>query len=334
MSHTLEREAARVGQELLGAPVRRCERITFGAMTFKFRVELDGGARFVVRFYPPNRSRVVDFEPDLIRRLGAEGLPVAVIVGDSRTGPPASLAYMVYEYLEGTPLSERFGALTTAARDRLARQLVGAMTGMGRIRLAGWGEPLTAWRAGSPSWEAFVTESFAEGLRSLTAHQLVERDLIDRLERIAGRLGRLIDPETGRLVWVDCNPENVLVGDRDALAGVVDLESVLVGDPLMPLGACHARFSGDAYFQTLVRAWPEAPSEGAWRRIHLLSILRALRVAAYGRQPLPTGQHRAALVEVFPGLREAAARLDPAWSTEPGEDDDGRSRSKRRDPAG
>jgi aminoglycoside phosphotransferase (APT) family kinase protein len=263
---------------------------------------------------------VVDYEPDLIRRLAAEGLPVAAMVGDSRSGPPASLAYMVYELLEGIPLSERFGALTAAARDRLARELVAMMTGLGRIRLASWGEPVTAWRAGSPSWEAFVAESFAEGLDALAAHRLVEPELIDRLARIGARLGELIDPEAQSLAWVDCSPENVLVSDRDRLAGVVDLESVLVGDPMVPLGACHARFGDDAYFQALVRAWPEAPAEEAWRRIYLLSILRALRVAAFGRRPLPTGYPRAPLLEVFLGLRAAAARLDPASGSEPAEE--------------
>lgn len=318
MSPRLEHEAARVARELLGVPAVYCERIPVGVMTFKYRVELEGGARYVVRFYPSNRAPVVEYEPDLIRRIAAEGLPVARVLGDSRSGPPASLAYLVYEHLEGAPLSERFEALTAAARDRLGGQLAEVLHGLGRIAFAGCGEPVTAWRAESPSWPAFVSESFAEGLRALSKHRLVEPELIERLARIGGRLEELIEPDARSLAWVDCSPENVLVTDRDELAGVVDLESVLVGDPLMTLGSCHARFGNEEYFQTLVRAWPEALSEGAWRRIPLLSILRVLRVAKHGHRPLPTGHPRSPLVEVFPGFLEAAARLDPASSSERG----------------
>src|SRR5437868_2572025 len=88
---------------IIGALIGRAtaaERIQRGVMTFKYTVVSGGGARFIVRFYPPGREDVVEYEPDVVRRCRSGGLRVPEVIADSRSGPPAPLAYMAYRMID------------------------------------------------------------------------------------------------------------------------------------------------------------------------------------------------------------------------------------------
>src|SRR5688572_4200181 len=99
---SLPGEASRIVAELLGCKVDSVEILHQGLMTFKFLVETEHGQRVIVRFYPPRRKSVVNQEPDLLARCRLAEIPVPRVIGDSRTGPPSKLAYVVYYMIEGT----------------------------------------------------------------------------------------------------------------------------------------------------------------------------------------------------------------------------------------
>ena len=160
----LEEYAALVVKKISGVSVIQVKQINRGVMTFKFAVLLPTGEEWLVRFYPPSRSFVVDYEPDILHRCAEVGLPVPEVIGDSRTGPRTPLQYMVYKMIKGVPLSEKFPELTTASRSEIAEKLVICLCTLQEIPMIGFGDLADGTRAQFESWQAFIRRSFAEGI--------------------------------------------------------------------------------------------------------------------------------------------------------------------------
>ena len=305
----LQNDAARIVAEMSGLTVRLAQAIPRGVMTFKYLVETADGERFVVRFYPSSRQAVLNCEPDLLARCRRAGLPVPLVITDARTGPTASLAYIVYRMTEGTALSEALLGFTMAQRRALAADVTRCLFDLRRIEFHGYGELLTGDAAAHPSWRAFVNRSFDAGMASLARNRLVDASSLYRLRRLVERVRRIEDWRPRQLVWGDIRFENILVSTSGRLAGLIDFESCLSGDPLATLGYCFAAHGTDPWCGLLLGAWPETLDAASRERILFYAILRALRLAPYAHRRLPTGQPRDPLPQIFPGLMLALDTL-------------------------
>ena len=305
----LEHSARRIVMELTGSRSCRAERIPRGVMTHKFAVRLPQGETFLVRFYPASRSLVVAYEPDLIRRCAETGAKVPRVLADSRTGPRARFAYMVYEMIEGTTLSERISKLSTSDLRRLSEDLMESLALIQRVEMTGWGEPVSGWEASSSSWHEFIKNSFLEGLETIRENQLLSNALLNDIAKVEDSMDELLVARSNNLTCGDLGLGNIVLDDRNRLMGLIDFEGALAGDPLLTLGYCYAASAEYPFFESLLAGWGQRFGEIDWVRISFYALLRALRVAKYAVGPLPTGHARAPLVTVFPGLRLAVANL-------------------------
>lgn len=314
----LEQSARRIVTEVTGCVSCVVERIPRGVMTHKFAVRPSHDETYVVRFYPESRSHVVDYEPDLVRRCAEAGAKVPRVLADSRTGPPARLGYMVYAMIEGSTLSERFSTLSNLDLQRLCEDLMGSLSLIQQLKLTGWGELVNGWEASSSSWNEFIRNSFSEGLHTIRKHRLLTDALLHDIALVEGLMDELLIGAPNHLICGDLGLGNIVLDDHNRLAGLIDFEGALVGDPLLTLGYCYARSGKDAFFESLKAGWEQRLGEVDWMRISFYAILRVLRVAKYAVGPLPTGHPREPLVTVFPALRLAVPNLvsnrDPQWS--------------------
>ena len=309
VSSSLPDEAGRIVGELLGSQPRAVKFIRQGLMTFKVRVTTQQGERVIVRFYPPRRGSVVNQEPDLLARCRAAGVPVPQVIGDSRTGPTSELAYVAYYMIEGATLSSRLPTCTPSQISDLARDLAGQLSNFDAIEFRGAGEIVNSVIAQDHSWESFVDNSMRIGLEAVRRHALLDSNSIDQLTRIVDRgiEGRAQGMHS--LVWGDINFGNILVDADYRIAGLIDFESCLSGDPLATLGYCLAAQGHDAFVAQLLRTWPEQLGRHEVETVLLYALLRALRLARYAHLPLPTGYARDPLTEIFPGITLALDEL-------------------------
>jgi len=301
--------AAAVVAGLTGSAVRSSERIHRGMMNFKCRVRTASGDDLMVRFYPAGRAHLVLQEPDLLARCGQAGLPVPATLCDSRTGPPAPLSYVVYRRIEGETLADRLATLDDERRRRLAADLAHHLERLERVRFEGAGDLETGSIARAASWSAFVSASMRDGLDAIRRHAVLEPALADALERAVGRGPPAPMREPRKLVWGDINFENILVADDGTVAGLIDFEGCLSGDPLATLGYCGAVHGRDPFFRSLVGAWPRALTAAEGQLVAWYALLRALRLARYVHLALPTGRPRDPLIRIVPGILEALAAL-------------------------
>jgi len=302
----LANDAASIVRATVGGAVRQVQRIARGVMTHKFAVQLEQGPSYVVRFYPPQREFVVEYEPDIVARCNEAGVPVPTIVVDSRRGPPASLPYMAYRLIEGNTLAERLEQLSADRLREVCARLVECFAIMRSVHFEGYGDLRDGTHGHRPSWSAFVETSFREGLVPAVEHRLFDPACLASLTRLESGLESFAKDTASEFNWGDVRAQNILLDQDDRLACLLDFEGGLAGDPLVTLGYGYAVFDDHRLFQGIARIWPDAID---WRQLYFYAVLRVLRVAKYASSPLPTGESRSALTSVFPGFHSALRNL-------------------------
>ncbi|HEU4433720.1 MAG TPA: aminoglycoside phosphotransferase family protein [Pyrinomonadaceae bacterium] len=305
----LEKDAIRIVSDVSGRGIRHVQAILRGFMTFKYLVETVDDARFIVRFYPSGREEVLNSEPDLLAHCRRSGLPVPVVSADARTGPKATLAYVVYRMIEGASLSEALPGLTPEQASVLASELATCLLELRRIELHGYGELITGETAADTSWRAFVKRSFETGIDSLQQSRLIDSSSLLRLREFLNTTSYDVDSQSCQLVWGDISFANIIVDSTGHLAGLIDFESSLSGDPLATLGYCFACHGNHPFWETLIQRWPQPLDDTERERILFYALLRGLRLAPYLDRPLPTGRPRDPLFEIFPGFELAIETL-------------------------
>ena len=302
--------AADVVSGLTGAHVVSSEEIRRGYMNFKCRVRTEAGDDVMVRFYPRARSALVNFEPDLVARCHRAGIPVAQCIGDSRTGPPAPFAYMAYRRIEGETLTDRMSSLGSSQAHSLAKELVHCLHGLGAVEFDGVGDLMSGTTANAASWETFVEDAMSLGLDSVHRHRLLAPQILSDLEQVVRRGP---PPErqqsAARMVWGDINFENILVASDGTLAGLIDFEGSLSGDPMATLGYALAAQGPSSFLGNVIATWPGFDAACDHAVVAWYGLLRAMRLAPYAHLPLPTGLPRDPLVKIFPGLTSAIETL-------------------------
>ncbi|MBR9910434.1 MAG: aminoglycoside phosphotransferase family protein [Gammaproteobacteria bacterium] len=312
-SSALSGEASRIVSQMLGGKVDSVEIIRQGLMTFKFLVELESGQRVIVRFYPFRRASVVNQEPDLLVRCHRAGIPVPRVIGDSRTGPSSELAYVVYYMIDGTPLLEHLASCNSGQQSLLAADLAQQLFNLKTIEFEGCGELSNGHKALDSTWAMFVENSIRDGIQAIQEHSLLDEIMVEKLQRIVDQ--GFLDPGQSMhsLVWGDINFENIIVDSNSRLAGLIDFESCMSGDPLATLGYCFAVHGTSSFFSTLLNAWPEPLGANNKELVYFYAILRALRLARYAHLPLPTGYARDPITQIFPGMVPALEQLSDSF---------------------
>lgn len=302
---SLRADAKRIVTQVSGEAITQVTRVATGVMTFKYFVESADGHRYVVRFYPRERAAVVGYEPDVVRRCRAHGMRVPEVLASSRTGPKASLQYMIYKMLPGISLDLRLAVLTPQALSRICSGLIAELRVLNGIEISGFGDLVDGTRARFDSWLSFVGRTFIVGVAAARAQSLLPSKLLDAVNLIGQNLDRFAYAGQPALCWGDISPQNIIVSEDEELVGLVDFEGVLGAEFDLHLGYLRAKYAGTDFYSTLAAAWPGGRDKAASARAALYALVRALRLVPHGRAPLPTGIQREPLEIFLPGLKEA-----------------------------
>jgi len=222
-----------------------------------YRLDLPSGESAVLRTSP--RPKTFAFTRSNLQVLRALGLPVQSVIAAGAT--PSGGSYIVLNWLSGRDLIHELGEMSPEQMTTLAQRVVECQRGVGSLPKAarfGWA-PIG--RSGNlQKWtEAFGAAACAEAIDDGT----ILGKLRSRLCGVRSRVEAYFDTVVPTPFLDDLTTKNVLV-ENGALSGIIDVDFVCYGDPLLAVGATMASLAGDVagdasgaafYGEELIRCW-------------------------------------------------------------------------------
>jgi aminoglycoside phosphotransferase (APT) family kinase protein len=283
-------------------------------MTIKFEVSVISHEAFIVRLYPTSRSSVVKYEPELLIRCREYGVRSPEVIAFSPPGPLCPLGYVIYRMIPGIPLARRAHHLNDRAIRRIAANVVDEVEKLAHVPITGFGELITSRMAEHADWEAFMRDVLYAALDKHSIGAVMAQRLSLARGAIAASLGRFEPVTNPELCWGDISPDNIILDDYDEVNGIIDFESVMAAEPALNDGYLRARFANSTFYKSFASRL--AARQRGEPRSALYAVVRALRLAAYASEALPTGLKRDPIEAVLPGLNNAIDEL-LCWTSRP-----------------
>ncbi len=279
-AHPSESEAAHaaVASYLRAATPLAAQRIVRQSLTESgndiFRVDLESGACVAVRVSP--RPAAFRHTERNLAALRALGIPVPRFLADGPTDGGG--AFVILEWLPGQDLIHALAGLSDNAALGIAQSVTDIQRRVGTLpESRGYGWAPIGHHATLLRWsEVFGAPAAPEPLAADAAP--AER-LRHRLREIRTTLEPYFASVRPLCFLDDLTTKNVIVAE-DAVRGIIDVDFVCYGDPLMAVGTTLAQLAADAgdvgvvYGRALLDAWN--PLGDARRAVHFYAALWAL----------------------------------------------------------
>lgn len=271
--------------ESRGYVVDKIDYIDKGVMTDKYRV-VSAGKRYIARCYPPGRVWLAKTEflyLNFFLPLGIK-VPKPLFYGES----PAML---FYEELKGDSLDGVYGNLSEDEKDVLCREIIDNYNKICKIETSGFGRITGYEKCTHTTWSDFINETVDTG------YDVLKRDnrtiACDYVEDMRNSLNGYCNFKKS-LVWSDFCQENIIVTHDHHLAGFVDIEGLIAGDPALGIGYLKAHDETD--FAKRIIEIGNYDSD----RTDFYSVLRYLDLLPYQEQALPNGAERTPIEDFLP----------------------------------
>jgi len=286
--------------EQFGVLPTELEQIEMGVMTFKYKVKVNQ-CWYILRIYPPANTTRTNLEFAIMHQLFTMNCKVPEPVLYNHTKGPH---WLLYKFIDGQPLSLLRPAPDAATISIIAGQILDTMQHFTKAPVEGFGFLLTGEQPFT-SWKDFLVDSVNRGRLYLSSIKEFDQCTIDRLVAFATQQIEHLHLEKPCLVWSDFSQGNIIIHNNQ-LAGFVDFEGCVSGDPVMALGYLFAIEAHSAFFESM---WLQFKKQYAitYERIVFYTIIRLFRLSKYYHVAFPTGINRDPLMVYFKGISKAVA---------------------------
>ena len=224
-------------------------------------------------------------------------LPEPVAYNDATESP-----YLIYKFIEGKPLSSLSPAFSPAQLKNITAQVFDNIAAFSKEEVQGFGFLFTNEKK-EDSWQDFLLEAINRGELYLPSIKEFDASTINALLHFAKKQWADVDLKNPNFVWNDFSQDNIIIKDN-TLAGFIDFEGCIAGDPVMALGYLFA-IEGSSGFFAAMRANYEKHYFVSYERILFYAIIRLFRLSKYIHLSFPTGIKRDPLLVYFKGFLEA-----------------------------
>ena len=258
-----------------------------GVMTDKYSF-IHMNKEYIVRCFQPYRKDQPEIEYRYLCLFQERGIMSPKPLAFSTE---AAIPYLIYEKLEGEPLTDIFDSLTSYAQESLCTQIADNYIRISEIRNDGYGRIQRFDEFSDCSWHEFIMQVIENAEYIARDHDdYAFLDCCGWMKKFAGTIA---EPDRC-LIWSDFSSDNIIVDRQGKLAGFIDFEGLLSGDPILGLGYMAAHERNEALVSKLSEALHAAAQPDL---INFYSLIRWCRLLPYQHMPLLNGTPREPIEE-------------------------------------
>lgn len=251
-----EEDAARILTAVMGHPVASITRFPTGLAHYVYDAQLSDERRYVVRL--TRLASQAEFAGAVYwhHELKPLGVPLPELFYADVEGTNHGFPTLIMERLPGTDLGALYPLLTPTQKRDIARQIAELQRRVATLpHGAGFGYALAYDDPALKSeWKDVMDASLKRSRGRIRAADVVDIATVERVQEVINRCIDYFDTVEPTCFLHDTTTKNVIVHEG-TLSGVVDVDSVCFGDPLLTPALTRMALLGTGYDTTYVDAW-------------------------------------------------------------------------------
>jgi aminoglycoside phosphotransferase (APT) family kinase protein len=276
-----EDDATRILTELMGAEVQWLERFPTGLAHYVYDALLADGRRLVARLTRPEQAGDFAGAVYWYHRLKPLGVPLPDLLHFDVSGGRHGFPAMIMERLPGADLGQVYASLSRSQLRFLAGWVVDLQRcvaelppGPGFGYASSYGDP--SLKAG---WRAVLDENLERSRQRIQAAGVVDPEAVDRVQALLDSFDPYVSSVEPTCFLHDTTTKNVII-DHGAPTGIVDVDTICLGDPLFTPALTHMALLSRNYDTYYIDAWLSALNLTARQRA-ATTLYTAIHCAAF-----------------------------------------------------
>lgn len=275
----------------------KIETIKQGVMTDTYKVKIGDGF-IAVRCYPKGREWLANVEYEYLIEFQKKGIKAPIPIALSNQD--SSVSYLIYKWIEGRTLREVCNNLSSEELTHICEEILLNYNLISCIPSSKYGRVIKDRQYEHPSWRHFLKyEIDASRKYFLKEHDYHHACICNGLYSFAD----LIPEPDCNLVWSDLSLDNIIINDDNQLAGFIDFEGLISGDPLLGFGYLKSQEPNEQITKKLIELHTQQLDKEIEKRIDFYSVFRYIRLAPYSKYDTPNGSARTSLDSFLPYVK-------------------------------
>ena len=260
MDRPTEDLAVRIGRAVLGDEIRSATRFPTGLQHWVYEVVPERLSPVVVRVGARESRDHLAGALFWEQHLTPLGVPLARILHADLAMKQFEFPFIVLERLPGTDLGDVYRSLGADQRRALALRMVHLQDLAAQLPDApGYGYALDySGKDLRDSWSDVLRDDLLRSSRRIETAGLVDPVWVRRVESLLEQLEKRCPSVRPRAFFHDITTKNVIVTNDGELSGIVDLDSMAFGDPVLTVALTRTSLLSRGEHTDYIDMWCEA----------------------------------------------------------------------------
>ncbi len=252
-----EQDAIRILAAALNKRVQAIRRFPTGLAHYVYDVETDAGENLVIRLARSDLGAFFEGALHWYAPLKRLDVPLPVLYFASADSAQFGFPVMIMERLPGQDLGEVYGHLSTGHKQRLADAIIAIQRSVATLPPGqGYGYARSAAdRALHPCWLNVLEASLERSTRRFETSGVVGQQAAERVRQAVYAHRAYFDAVPPTCFLDDTTTKNVIIADDGRLSGIVDVDAVAFGDPLLTLSLTQMALLSQGYDTVYTDYW-------------------------------------------------------------------------------
>lgn len=246
--------AMRIGEQVLGEPFGHVERFSTGRANRVFDYVGRNGARAVIRFI--QEPRICKAGVYWSQKLRSMGVPLPKMLAHFISDRSAGWSWQVLERFPGTDLEHAYPKLNKPQKLAILDAVLSAQKIVHTLPEGrGFGYVSTPDEYPYSHWADVITESLERSRRWITEVGAADPACVDRVAELSKHFQDYFASIRPIAFLDDTTTRNVIISDEGTFAGIVDVDEICYGDPLMTPALTHMALLNLGCDTDYTKAW-------------------------------------------------------------------------------